>query len=57
MKLIEVNNDQLAKEFLDVSEFIYKNDPNWIRPLDSDINNVFDEKKNKYFRHGSVDGC
>ena len=55
MKLVEVNNDTLAKAFLDVSELIYKDDPNWIRPLDQDINNVFNPKKNKFFKHGSLE--
>lgn len=54
MKLIEVKNDEQAKAFLDVSEHIYKDDPNWIRPLDQDLNNVFNPKKNKFFRHGSL---
>lgn len=54
MKLVEVNNEQLAKEFLEVPLFIYKDDPNWIRPLNDDMNKVFDESKNKFFRHGSL---
>jgi GNAT superfamily N-acetyltransferase len=33
---------------------LYKNEPHWIRPLDKDINDVFDPKKNKTFRHGSL---
>ncbi len=31
---------------------LYKNEKNWIRPLDVDVENVFDPKKNKYFRNG-----
>src|SRR5690606_4104502 len=31
---------------------LYKNDENWIRPLDKDIEKVFDPAKNKYFQHG-----
>ncbi|MEX0811812.1 MAG: hypothetical protein WD048_06320 [Chitinophagales bacterium] len=54
MKLVEVTNDQQSKEFLDVSEKIYKDDPNWIRPLDNDINQIFNPKKNKFFKHGSL---
>ena len=41
MQLIAVNNQPTAKEFLE----LYKNDPNWIRPLNKDINDVFDKKK------------
>ena len=31
---------------------IYKDDPNWIRPLDKDIEEVFDPAKNKFFNDG-----
>lgn len=54
MNLIEVNTPGLAKEFLEVPVDIYKNDPTWIRPLDQDIEAVFDPKKNKNFRHGEA---
>ncbi len=33
---------------------MYKNDPNYIRPLDKDVNNVFDPKKNKLLRDGEA---
>lgn len=54
MQLLEVTTPQLAKEFLRVNITINKNDPNYIQPLDKDINDVFDKKKNKAFRHGEV---
>ena len=54
MQTIEVNNKQSAKEFLAVAVLLYKDDKNWIRPLDKDIEQVFDEKKNKAFRHGEA---
>lgn len=54
MKLIEITNDALAKEFLDFPARLYKDEPNYIRPLDDDLNKVFDKKKNKFFRHGSL---
>jgi hypothetical protein len=54
MQLIPVTNSNTAKEFLQVAVHLYKNDPNWIRPLDKDINDVFDEKKNKTFRNGEA---
>ena len=52
MKLIEVKNQSAVKEFLHLPVRLYKNEKNWIRPLDTDIEAVFDPKKNKYFRHG-----
>jgi hypothetical protein len=54
MQLVEVKDKQSAKEFLQVAVLLYKNDENWIRPLDKDIEQVFDEKKNKAFRHGEA---
>jgi GNAT superfamily N-acetyltransferase len=50
--LVQVSDKSLAKEFLAVPIPIYKNDPNFIRPLDKDVNDVFDAKKNKAFRFG-----
>lgn len=32
---------------------LYKNEPQWIRPLDKDINTVFDSRLNKTFQHGT----
>jgi hypothetical protein len=52
MHLVQVSDKSLAKEFLAVPIPIYKNDPNFIRPLDKDVNDVFDAKKNKAFRFG-----
>ena len=54
MKVIEVNNKKLEKEFINVASYIYKDDKYWVRPLDIDIKNVFDKKKNKTFRHGNL---
>jgi len=52
MRMQEVQTDAEKKAFLQVANDIYKNDPNWIRPLDKDIEEVFDTKKNKFFKRG-----
>jgi hypothetical protein len=52
MKIQEVATQQHIKEFLMFPVRLYKNEPHWIRPLDKDIESVFDKKKNKTFRHG-----
>lgn len=53
MQVIEIkDNKKLAKEFLQLPVKLYKNDKNWIRPLDNEIEDVFNSEKNKYFRHG-----
>ena len=54
MQLIEVIDKQTAKEFILVNININKNDNNYIRPLDKDVDAVFDEKKNKAFRFGET---
>ncbi len=54
MQLTEVTTPQLAKEFIQANIELNKNNPAWIRPLDKDVNEVFDEKKNKSFRFGEI---
>ncbi|MCJ8208897.1 GNAT family N-acetyltransferase [Mucilaginibacter sp. RS28] len=52
MTIKEVKDKQTIKEFLDIPRLIYKDDPNWVCPLDNDIESVFDPKKNSFFQHG-----
>lgn len=52
MKILEVSNQQLEKEFLELAIRLYKDEKNWIRPLDKDIQGIFDQKTNKLFRQG-----
>ena len=40
MKLVEVNNKKLAKEFLDFPRELYADNTNWVCPLDSMIDAV-----------------
>jgi hypothetical protein len=54
MQLIEVTNHKTAAQFIQVAVEIYKHDPNWIRPLDKDIEQVFDKDQNKAFRFGDI---
>jgi hypothetical protein len=53
MKIIEVGQDKkLIGEFLKLPVRLYKDVPQWIRPMNQDVEAVFDEKKNKKFRTG-----
>jgi hypothetical protein len=52
MKILEVVTPQHVEDFLLLPVRLYKNEPNWIRPLDKDIHSVFDKGLNKAFRHG-----
>ena len=54
MQIILVTDKTNAEQFLQVAVQLHKNEPNWIRPLDKDINEVFDKDKNKAFRFGEV---
>lgn len=48
----EVNDERSEKDFILFPVKLYKDEKNWIRPLDDDIRKVFDKKRNKLFRHG-----
>jgi hypothetical protein len=50
--LVEVNDKTTRKEFLQFPVRLYKNEKNYIRPLDQDVEKVFDPKTNKSFRNG-----
>ncbi len=52
MTLEEVKSKKSIQAFLRLPVKLYKNEKNWIRPLDKDIEEVFDPIKNKLFRHG-----
>lgn len=52
MRIVEVTTPDQAREFLMLPVRLYKNEPNWIRPLDKDIESVFDKERNKAFRNG-----
>ncbi len=52
MRLTEVTTPQHIREFLMLPVRLYRNVPQWIRPLDADIESVFDRERNKAFRHG-----
>jgi len=54
MQLIQVTNKKAAEEFIQVNIRINGSNPNYIRPLDKDVNDVFDKKKNKTFRFGEA---
>ena len=54
MQLTAVTDPAGAREFLLVNIELNKKDPDYIRPLDKDIRDVFDPEKNKAFRHGEA---
>ncbi|MDC8106509.1 hypothetical protein MTQ00_18480 [Chryseobacterium sp. B21-037] len=48
----EVQDQEQKKEFLQFPAVLYQHDKNYIRPLDKDIEEVFDPSKNKFFKTG-----
>ena len=52
MTIVPVDSAARKKQFLGVVDGIYAGQPNYVRPLDMDIEEVFDVKKNTYFQHG-----
>jgi hypothetical protein len=52
MKLIEVTTPAHQKAFIEMAVKLYKNEKNWIRPLDADIEGLFHPETNKLFRNG-----
>ena len=54
MRLVEVTDDRTERAFITFPVRLYKEEENWIRPLDKDIKEVFDPAKNKNFRNGEA---
>ena len=53
-RLIEVGSRKTIAAFLRFPSDLYKNDKNWIRPLDEDIEKIFDSEKNKLLKKGEA---
>lgn len=53
-KLHIVSTKEDNREFIILPSKLYKNDHNYIRPLDHDIEKIFDKNKNKKFRNGDA---
>ena len=52
VELRELGSDKRTlKDFLDVVDDIYANDVNYVRPLDMEITDKLDKKKNPFFEH------
>ncbi len=52
-QLISIDDKALEKEFIDFPKRLYKDDANYIMPLDVDIEQVFDPAFNKAFENGA----
>lgn len=54
MEVTEVITVKDRKLFLEFPKKLYKKDPNWTCPLDIEIENIFDPKKNSDFSNGEA---
>jgi len=54
MQLIEVKDPSAAADFIRVNVELNQGNKNYIRPLQKDVEEVFDPKRNKTFRNGEV---
>lgn len=52
MKIIPVNDASTTYKFLNVVRSLYQKQKAYIRPLDQDVEKVFDKDKNPFFKHG-----
>ena len=53
MNLIEVTTSAHQLEFIEMAVWLYRNEKNWIRPIDQDIEGLFHAETNKLFRNGA----
>jgi GNAT superfamily N-acetyltransferase len=53
MQLIEITRQNFRK-FHDTGRLLYRGDPNWIAPLDMEVESIFDPAKNQLFKHGEA---
>jgi hypothetical protein len=52
MRIVEVNTPAALKCFIEINAFVNKDNVNYIRPLDNEVEAVFDPLKNKLFKEG-----
>ena len=53
-KLIEVTDKKTCKDFLNVARELYRNDKNWVCPLDIQIEEIFDPAINIFYKNGEA---
>ena len=52
--LHEIKTKREIKQWLAFPSKLYKNDAHYVRPLDCEVEKVFDKEQNKLFRHGDA---
>jgi GNAT superfamily N-acetyltransferase len=54
MQIFEVVESADKKEFIRLAKELYRKDTDWVCPLDSEVEAVFDPERNPTFRHGEA---
>lgn len=54
MQVIEVTTPEEIRDFIEVNAVMNSGNPNYIRPLDNEVEAVFNPKKNKNFKYGEA---
>ena len=54
MRVVAINTPGLIREFLHFNATVNASNPNYIRPLDNEVEQVFDPAKNKLFKEGDA---
>ena len=54
MRIFEVKEITDKKEFIRFPKELYRNDPDWVAPLDDEVEAVFDPSGNSTFEHGEA---
>src|SRR6476660_3910318 len=54
MQVFEVTNKRQEDEIIKINILMNSQNPKYIRPIDSEVRDVFNSKKNKAFKYGSA---
>ena len=55
MQIKVVKSNREKKRFIKLPVRLYKGKTNWIRPIDKEVEAIFDPQENKSFEHGSCE--
>ena len=53
MQIVEVKTKKESRAFIELPPSLYRDSENWIRPIDKEIEAIFDPAQNKSFANGS----
>lgn len=54
MQVVPVRTTEEKRAFLDFPRWLYRDDPNWVGPLDMELKALFDPQKNPHFSEGEA---